>query len=258
MHQAEKYVKQIVGEIGRPSYMQEFLKQGKDKKAIEDVAKKLKQFSENMSLLQPIVIKGFMVPSGSLMLYHFLAEELEVIEEMLRQEPEGATTESADHNADHNYKEKKHTRKHAGTNQKERVNAETMQQAAAKAADVLPAEQKEEMRKRVGIVQHRVREMLEDLLPQHIANQIEQRTDEAAARSAFQEHGRLPLYVDEKTMGIVYNTLTMQLLIDRFNLIFEGAFEPVDQGAIQSIMANVLAPYWKEHGQSILFSMEEE
>ena len=37
LHQAEKYIKQIVEEIGRPSYMQEFLKQGKDKKAIEDV-----------------------------------------------------------------------------------------------------------------------------------------------------------------------------------------------------------------------------
>ena len=252
MHQAEKYIKQIVGEIGKPSYMQEFLKQGKDKKAIAQVAEKLKQFSENMSLLQPIVIKGFMVPSGSLMLYHFLAEELKVIEEMLRLETEGATTVSADH------KEKKHTRKHAGAKQKERINAGTMQQAAAKAADVLPAEQKEEMRKRVGIVQHRVREMLEDLLPQHIANQIQQRTDEIAAQSAFKEHGYLPLYVDEKTMGIVYNTLTMQLLLDRFNLIFEGVFEPLDQGAIQSIMANVLAPYWKEHGQSILFTMEEE
>ena len=256
MHQAEKYIKQVVGEISKPSYMQEFLKQGKDKKAIAQVAEKLRQFSENMSLLQPIVIKGFMVPSGSLMLYHFLSEELEVIEEMLRQEQKVATTEPANHNVNH--KEKKHIQKHTGKNQKERGNAGTMQQAAAKAADVLPAEQKEEMRKRVGIVQHRVREMLEDLLPQHIANQIEQRTDEIAAQSAFKEHGYLPLYVDEKTMGIVYNTLTMQLLLDRFNLIFEGVFEPLDQGAIQSIMANVLAPYWKEHGQSILFTMEEE
>ncbi|MEE3455497.1 MAG: hypothetical protein VZQ29_07750, partial [Succiniclasticum sp.] len=80
LHQAEKYIKQIVEEIGRPSYMQEFLKQGKDKKAIEDVAGKLKQFSENMSVLQPIAIKGFMVPSGSLMLFQYLQEELEVME----------------------------------------------------------------------------------------------------------------------------------------------------------------------------------
>ena len=77
LHQAENYIKQIVEEIGRPSYMQEFLKQGKDKKAIEDVAGKLKQFSENMSVLQPIAIKGFMVPSGSLMLFRYLQEELE-------------------------------------------------------------------------------------------------------------------------------------------------------------------------------------
>ena len=84
MHQAEKYIKQIVEEIGRPSYMQEFLKQGKDKKAIEDVAGKLKQFSENMSVLQPIAIKGFMVPSGSLMLFRYLQEELEVMEENRR------------------------------------------------------------------------------------------------------------------------------------------------------------------------------
>ena len=215
MHQAEKYVKKIVKEIGQPSYMQEFLKKGRDKMAIEDIAKKLKQFSENRSVLQPIAIKGFMVPSGSLMLYHYLAEELDAIEEMLSK-------------------------------------------PAEKTANELPPEQKEEMQKRVGIVQHRVREMLEDLLPQHIADQIEQRTDEAAAQDAFQQNGYLPLYVDEKTMGIVYNTLTMQLLLDRFNLVFEGVFEPVDQGAIQSIMVNVLAPFWKQHAQSILFTMEEE
>ena len=88
MHQAEKYVKQIVEELGKPSYMQEFLKQGKDKRAVADVAEKLKQFSENMSVLQPIAIKGFMVPSGSLMLYHFLSEELDAIEAMLQSEAE--------------------------------------------------------------------------------------------------------------------------------------------------------------------------
>ncbi len=211
MHQAEKYVKQIVGQIGKPSYMQEFLKQGKDKKAIEDVAKKLKQFTENMSVLQPIAIKGFMVPSGSLMLFQYLQEELGAMEEMLQDE-----------------------------------------------TDSMTSEQKEEMRKRVGIVKHRLMEMTESLLPQHIADQIEQRTDEKAAQEAFQQNGYLPLYVDERTMGIVYNTLTMQLLLDRFNLIFEGMFAPMDQDTVQSIMANVLAPYWKQHAQSILFTMEEE
>ncbi len=211
MHQAEKYIKQIVEEIGRPSYMQEFLKQGKDKKAIEDVAKKLKQFTENMSVLQPIAIKGFMVPSGSLMLFQYLQEELGAMEEMLQDE-----------------------------------------------TDSMTSEQKEEMRKRVGIVKHRLMEMTESLLPQHIADQIEQRTDEKAAQEAFQQNGYLPLYVDERTMGIVYNTLTMQLLLDRFNLIFEGMFAPMDQDTVQSIMANVLAPYWKQHAQSILFTMEEE
>ena len=211
MHQAEKYVKQIVGQIGQPSYMQEFLKQGKDKKAIEDVAKKLKQFTENMSVLQPIAIKGFMVPSGSLMLFQYLQEELGAMEEMLQDE-----------------------------------------------TDSMTSEQKEEMRKRVGIVKHRLMEMTESLLPQHIADQIEQRTDEKAAQEAFQQNGYLPLYVDERTMGIVYNTLTMQLLLDRFNLIFEGMFAPMDQDTVQSIMANVLAPYWKQHAQSILFTMEEE
>ncbi len=211
LHQAEKYIKQIVEEIGRPSYMQEFLKQGKDKKAIEDVAKKLKQFTENMSVLQPIAIKGFMVPSGSLMLFQYLQEELGAMEEMLQDE-----------------------------------------------TDSMTSEQKEEMRKRVGIVKHRLMEMTESLLPQHIADQIEQRTDEKAAQEAFQQNGYLPLYVDERTMGIVYNTLTMQLLLDRFNLIFEGMFAPMDQDTVQSIMANVLAPYWKQHAQSILFTMEEE
>ncbi|MBQ6744640.1 MAG: hypothetical protein IJP51_00240 [Acidaminococcaceae bacterium] len=242
LHQAEKYIKQIVEEIGRPSYMQEFLKQGKDKQAIEDVAGKLKQFSENMSVLQPIAIKGFMVPSGSLMLYQYLKEELDVMETVLREEPANATTGAADR------KEKltKYNKVEAGL------------QATAQTAHVLSAEQKEEMRKRVGIVKHRLPEMMESLLAQHIADQIEQRTDEEAAQEAFQEHGYLPLYVDEKTMGIVYNTLTMQLLLDRFNLLFEGVLEPMDQGTVTSVMSNVLAPYWKQNAQSILFTMEEE
>ena len=59
-------------------------------------------------------------------------------------------------------------------------------------------------------------------------------------------------------MGIVYNTLTVQLLLDRFNLLFKGVFAPVDQGAVNSLMANVLAPYWKQNARSILFTMEEE
>ena len=214
MHQAEKYIKQIVEELSNPSYMQEFLKQGNDKKAVAEVAGKLKQFSENMSLLQPIVVKGFMVPSGSLMLYHYLAEELNAIEAMLQSEPEDRAA--------------------------------------------LPADHKEEMQKRIGIVRHRLLGMMESLLPQHIADQIEQRTDEKAAQEAFQQNGYLPLYVDERTMGIVYNTLTMQLLLDRFNLIFEGMFAPMDQDTIQSIMANVLAPYWKQHAQSILFTVENK
>ena len=216
LHQAEKYVKRIVEQIVQPSYMQEFLKQGKDRQAIEDVAKMLKQFTENMSLLQPIAIKGFMVPSGSLMLYQYLKEELDAMEAMLKEDLAGR-----------------------------------------KGDDPMTPEQKEEMRSRVGIVQHRQLEITETLLPQHIADQIEQRTDENAAREAFQQNGYLPLYVDEKVMGIVYNTLTVQLLLDRFNLIFEGVFEPMDQGTVTSIMSNVLAPYWKQYGQSILFTLEE-
>ena len=34
-------------------------------------------------------------------------------------------------------------------------------------------------------------------------------------------------------------------------------FETMDQGTVTSIMSNVLAPYWKQHGQSILFTLEE-
>ena len=223
MHQAEKFVKQIAEQIGRPAYMQEFLKQGRDKQAIEEVAKKLKQFTENMSVLQPVAIRGFMVPSGSLMLYQYLMDELDAMEAVLQNDMSAA--------------------------------------AAGKEAGPLPqdmtAEQKEEMRTRVGIVKHRLLEMMESLLPQHIADQIETRTDEKAAQEAFQQNGFLPLYVDEKTMGIVYNTLTMQLLLDRFNLIFAGVLEPMDQDAIRSVMANVLAPYWKQHAQSILFTLEE-
>ena len=228
MHQAEEYVKQIVEQLVQPSYMQDFLKQGKDKQAIEEVAKKLKQFSENMSVLQPISVKGFMVPSGSLMLYQYLKEELDAMEAMLKEDMEAMTGEQA---------------------------AETG--AASPNGSFLTAEQKEEMRTRVGIVQHRLLEMTETLLPQHIADQIEQRTDEKAAQEAFRQNGYLPLYVDERAMGIVYNTLAMQLLLDRFNLIFEGVFEPMDQGTVTSIMSNVLAPYWKQHGQSILFTLEE-
>ncbi|MBQ2140934.1 MAG: hypothetical protein II433_07560, partial [Acidaminococcaceae bacterium] len=124
--------------------------------------------------------------------------------------------------------------------------------------DSMTAEQKEEMRTRLGIVRRRLLDMTESLLPQHIADQIEQRTDEKAAQEAFQQNGYLPLYVDEKTMGIVYNTLTVQLLLDRFNLLFEGVFAPLDQETVNSVMANVLAPYWKQNAQSILFTMEEE
>lgn len=252
MHQAEKYIKQVVGELGKPSYMQEFLKQGKDKKAIAQVAEKLKQFSENMSVLQPIVVKGFMVPSGSLMLYHYLAEELEAIEAMLQSEQEVMPARPADR------KEKIRKKKHAGATGRKRANTGTTQQAAGNAAGELSPEQREEMQKRVGIVRHRLKEMTESLLPQHIADQIEQRTDENAAQEAFQQNGFLPLYVDEKTMGIVFNTLTMQLLLDRFNLLFEGMFEPMDQDTVNSVMANVLVPYWKQHAQSILFTMENE
>ena len=108
------------------------------------------------------------------------------------------------------------------------------------------------------MIRRRLKEMTETLLSQHIADQIEQRTDEKAAQEAFQQNGYLPLYVDEKTMGIVYNTLTVQLLLDRFNLLFEGVFAPLDQGTVGSVMANVLTPYWKQNAQSILFTMEEE
>ena len=230
MHQAEKFVRQIVGQIDRTSYMQEFLKQEKDKQAIESVARKLKQFTENMSVLQPIAIKGFMAPSGSLMLFQYLQEELDTMEIMLQE----------------NFKEKK-------TEQNDNVKNAVARQEEA---DSMTAEQREEMRTRIGIVKHRLSEMTESLLAQHIADQIERRTDEKAAQEAFQQNGYLPLYVDEKTMGIVYNTLTMQLLLDRFNLIFEGVFEPVDQNTIKTIVNNELAPYWMKHSQSILFSME--
>ena len=251
LHQAEKYVKQIVEELGKSSYMQEFLKQGKDKKAIEDVAGKLKQFSENMSVLQPIAIKGFMVPSGSLMLFRYLQEELEAVEAMLQSEPESKPVAAPGPD------EKTQNMKEAGTTGRERANAGKTQPAAGNAADVLPPEQKEELQKRVGIIRHRLLEMMESLLSQHIADQIEQRTDEKAAQEAFQQNGYLPLYVDEKAMGIVYNTLTVQLLLDRFNLLFEGVFAPVDQETVNSVMVNVLAPYWKQNAQSILFTMEE-
>ena len=153
--------------------------------------------------------------------------------------------------------EKTQNMKEAGTTGRERANAGKTQPAAGNAADVLPPEQKEELQKRVGIIRHRLLEMMESLLSQHIADQIEQRTDEKAAQEAFQQNGYLPLYVDEKAMGIVYNTLTVQLLLDRFNLLFEGVFAPVDQETVNSVMVNVLAPYWKQNAQSILFTMEE-
>ena len=235
MHQAEIFVKQIVEQIGQSSYMKEFLKKGKNKRAIEDVAKKLNQFSENMSVLQPIAIKGFMVPSGSLMLFRYLQEELDAMEAMLQDD----------------FAEKETGRK-AGAGKESKTAV-----AQHKEANAMTAEQKEEVRTRIGIVKHRLSEMTESLLSQHIADQIEQRTDEKAAQEAFEQNGYLPLYLDERTMGIVYNTLTMQLLLDRFNLIFESVFEPMDQTAIKSIMSNVLVPYWKQNAQSILFTMEE-
>ena len=247
LHQAEAYIKQIVEQTGASGYMQEFLKQGRDKAAVTDVAEKLKQFSENMSLLQPIVIKGFMVPSGSLMLYHSLKEELDVVEKMLGEDGTGQ-----------NPQPKEKANRHAGKHEAAAAaSAYKMEKKQKREPEALPSEQKEELRKRVAIVRRRLAEMTESLLSQHIADQIGQRTDEAAAQATFREHGYLPLYVDEKTMGIVYNTLTMQLLLDRFNLIFEGVFAPMDQTAVNSIVANVLAPYWKQHAQSILFTLEE-
>ena len=258
LHQAENYIKQIVEEIGRPSYMQEFLKQGKDKKAVEDVAGKLKQFSENMSVLQPIAIKGFMVPSGSLMLFRYLQEELEVMEKMLQDDfaeketgRKAETETNLKTGAAHLKEEKADRKAKANTHPKGRPVRQDK-------PDSMTAEQKEEMRTRLGIVRRRLLDMTESLLPQHIANQIEQRTDEKAAQEAFQQNGYLPLYVDEKTMGIVYNTLTVQLLLDRFNLLFEGVFAPLDQETVNSVMVNVLAPFWKQNAQSILFTMEEE
>ena len=136
MHQAEKYIKEVVEQVGNPSYMQDFLDRGKDKQAIAAVAKKLQEFTENMSLLQPIAVKGFVVPSGSLMLYQYLMEDLDAAEGMLREDCE---------------------------------------------SQVLPEEHREEMQKRVGIVRRRMTEMIESLLSQHIADQIEHRTDEKAA-----------------------------------------------------------------------------
>ena len=198
LHQAEKYIKQIVEEIGRPSYMQEFLKQGKDKKAVEDVAGKLKQFSENMSVLQPIAIKGFMVPSGSLMLFRYLQEELEVMEKMVQDDfAEKETGRKAE--TETNLKTGAVHLKEEKADRKAKANRNPGDTSARhREPDAMTAAQKEEMRTRVGIVRHRLLEMMESLLSQHIADQIEQRTDEKAAQEAFQQNGYLPLYVDEK------------------------------------------------------------
>lgn len=126
----------------------------------------------------------------------------------------------------------------------------------AEFASLTPAE-KNSMEERFHTVFQGAEAMLEELFAAHIADQLEQRVDGAAAVRTLQEDGTLPLHLDEKTMSSIFNTLALQLYIDRFNVLFRGAAESVDQETVKNLLETVFIPFWKENADGILFTMEQ-
>ena len=137
--------------------------------------------------------------------------------------------------------------------EKQRVQAEKRPTVFA----ALTAAEKEDMAQRFTALSNGVSHLTEQLLAQHVADQLTQRIEAEAAAKAMQESGYLPLHLDETTMGRVVNTAALQLCIDRFNLVFQGIAEPVSQELIKTLLAKHLLPFWQEHGDGILFRMEE-
>ena len=232
VHQAEEYIKYAGGELSRGGYLQDFLLQQKVKAAIAPIAEQVRKFSETMLEPQQIKIIGFAVPIGSLALYGYVQEELSGLRQMLAV----GDAESA-----------------ALMPEKQRVQAEKRPTVFA----ALTAAEKEDMAQRFTALSNGVSHLTEQLLAQHVADQLTQRIEAEAAAKAMQESGYLPLHLDETTMGRVVNTAALQLCIDRFNLVFQGIAEPVSQELIKTLLAKHLLPYWQEHGDGILFSMED-
>ena len=228
----EEYIKNAVGELSRGGYLQDFLRQEKDKAAIAPIAEQVRKFSETMLEPQQIKIIGFAVPIGSLALYGYVQEELSGLRQMLAV----GDSESA-----------------ALMPEKQRVQAEKRPTVFA----ALTAAEKEDMAQRFTTLSNGVSHLTEQLLAQHVADQLTQRIEAEAAAKAMQESGYLPLHLDETTMGRVVNTAALQLCIDRFNLLFQGIAEPVSQELIKTLLAKHLLPFWQEHGDGILFRMEE-
>ena len=80
MHQAEKYAKKVVDELSHNGYLNEFMQTKKDQQAVRDVAAALKKLDETLLAPQKIHLKGYSVPLGALALYHYVREELELME----------------------------------------------------------------------------------------------------------------------------------------------------------------------------------
>lgn len=120
----------------------------------------------------------------------------------------------------------------------------------------LEAAEKNSMEERFQAVLQGNESMLEELFARHVADQLEQRVDGAAAARAMREEGVLPLHLDEKTMGSIFNTLALQLYIDRFNVLFQDVAEPVDQELVNRLLETVFIPFWQENADGVLFAMK--
>jgi len=137
---------------------------------------------------------------------------------------------------------------------------ERARQAALEDDDLSAAmagEEKEEFIRLFDDALERVSEMAPELLRSSTADQLEKRTDSKAAMEASGTLGHIPLYLDEKTMGQVINTLSVQLFLDRFNLVFKG-LDPVGEEDLKNIVPRYFAPLWKKHAENILFVLNEE
>lgn len=67
-------------ELSHNGYLNEFMQTKKDQQAVRDVAAALKKLDETLLAPQKIHLKGYSVPLGALALYHYVREELELME----------------------------------------------------------------------------------------------------------------------------------------------------------------------------------
>jgi hypothetical protein len=213
MHQAEKYAKKIVDELSHNGYLNEFMRAKKDQLAVRDVAAALKKLDETLLTPQKIHLKGYSVPLGALALYHYVLEELHLMQQAFEEKsPEWGDLNETQHDM---------------------------------------------MEQRFTIVKERQAELLDSLVRQNVADQLEKRVDPAKAYAAMRDEGFLPLHLDEITTGKIFNTLAMQAFLDRFNLIFQGIAEPVNSDVSDKILKDIFAPFWKQYHDGVLYLMND-